>query len=403
MIGQLAAALLPALTPILSAVGAIFAQLAPVVKQLGTALMTLLAPILAQLPVIVRPIVGIFTTLAKGVFPVLSQLIKALAPALGTLGSAFAQIMVALSPVLTALGQLVGSVLKAIMPILTPIIGLIGKLASILANVLAKYVTGIVVPTLKILTSLLRGDFSGAWNQAKTLVGNVGEFLHSLFLKLGVWVMIGINKAVAWIKGLPGRAMSALAPLAGQLWTSATNAFNRFYLAIIAKAGQALAWLRGLPGRMVSALGNLGSLLVNAGRDVVRGLWNGIQSMGSWLRSTLTSWAKNLIPGPIAKALGIASPSKVMARDVGRWIPAGVAAGIASGQGAVEGAMRRLVPVPAVPAMSPAAAAGAAGYGSSAYGRSGGPLLHIENFHNAAGHSPDQTAAALNWRMKARG
>ncbi|MEV8169630.1 hypothetical protein AB0O70_17045, partial [Microbacterium paraoxydans] len=110
--------------------------------------------------------------------------------------------------------------------------------------------------------------------------------------------------------------------------------------------------------------------------------------------------AKDLIPGPIAKALGIASPSRVMARDVGRWIPAGVARGITSGQGAVEGAMRRLVPVPAIPAIP--GAAGAAGYGSSAYGRTG-PLLHIENFHNAAGTSPDQTAAALNWRMKARG
>src|SRR5690606_39863705 len=37
-------------------------------------------------------------------------------------------------------------------------------------------------------------------------------------------------------------------------------------------------FVRGLPGKIVSALGNLGSLLVNAGKSIINGLLNGLKS-----------------------------------------------------------------------------------------------------------------------------
>jgi hypothetical protein len=90
--------------------------------------------------------------------------------------------------------------------------------------------------------------------------------------------------------------------------------------------------------------------LYGKGMDIVRGLWNGIKAMGAWLRSTLMTWARNLIPGPIARALGIASPSKVMARQIGRWIPAGVVQGIQAGQKELDTTMTGLVDVPGMTA-----------------------------------------------------
>jgi hypothetical protein len=125
--------------------------------------------------------------------------------------------------------------------------------------------------------------------------------------------------------------------------------------------------------------------------------------MGAWLRSTLSSWAKDLIPGPIAEALGIASPSKVMARDVGRWIPAGVVKGIEAGAGAVDRAMATLVTPPAVPALTPALA-GAGAFGSPFGGAAaGGSMVHVEHWHAAENGSPDDNARALAWLGKARG
>jgi len=141
------------------------------------------------------------------------------------------------------------------------------------------------------------------------------------------------DAVVRWVKSIPGRLYSAflnwtLLGLVIKHWSAIKTATTR-------KALEMVTWVKGLPGRISRAIGNLGSLLYSKGQDVVSGLWRGIQSMGGWLRDTLIGWAKDLIPGPIAKALGIGSPSKVMADTVGRWIPAGIVAGWESGLGEI--------------------------------------------------------------------
>jgi len=133
------------------------------------------------------------------------------------------------------------------------------------------------------------------------------------------------NATVAWVKGVPGMLYQAflnwtLLGLVIKHWTAIKTA-------TVSKAMEMVAWVRGLPGRISNAMGNLGGLLVTKGKNVVQGLWNGISSMGGWISSKLISWAKSVIPGPIAKALGIASPSKVT-KAQGRWIARGLIDGL---------------------------------------------------------------------------
>ncbi|MFF7146042.1 phage tail tape measure protein [Streptomyces nodosus] len=200
------------------------------------------------------------------------------------------------------------------------------------------------------------------------------------------------NAVVDWLKGIPGRLYQAftnwsVTKLITQHWTAIKTA-------TVNKATEMVTWVRGLPGRISSAVGSLKNLLYGKGTDVVRGLLNGVKSMGGWLRSQLMSFAKNMIPGPIAKALGIHSPSKVMAREIGRWIPAGVVKGIESGQGALDRVMSNLVTPSAVPAF---AGAGGGGFTAPSSG------VHIEHWHAAENGSPDDNARALAWLAKARG
>lgn len=166
---------------------------------------------------------------------------------------------------------------------------------------------------------------------------------------------------LAWLRGLPGKAGAALAGLVGSLRTAASNGFNAFKSAAASRASSFISWVRGLPGRIARAIGSLSGLLVSKGKDVVRGLWNGIKSMGAWLKKTLIGWAKALIPGPIAKALGISSPSKVMAKEVGRWVPAGVVQGAEDATPAMDKALRGLVDVPGLTSMKRTGTASAAG------------------------------------------
>ncbi|MEV6079657.1 hypothetical protein AB0L80_31780 [Streptomyces sp. NPDC052069] len=120
--------------------------------------------------------------------------------------------------------------------------------------------------------------------------------------------------------------------------------WDRIKAGTVAKVGALIAYMRGMPGRILGALSSLGNLLHSKGVAVVQGLWNGIQSMGGWLRSKLIGFAKSAIPGPIAKALGIASPSKVTTAQ-GKWIAKGLVVGMTGSAKQVKSAAEKLADI----------------------------------------------------------
>ncbi|AWT43190.1 MULTISPECIES: phage tail tape measure protein [Streptomyces] len=203
-----------------------------------------------------------------------------------------------------------------------------------------------------------------AWRWVVDKVKWAAGFIVNVFMN---WTLLGLlishwssikntavrwwNNIINWVKGVPGRIKNAF--LNWTLLGLIISHWSAIKRATVNKAMEMVNWVRGLPGRISNAVGNLKSLLYGKGQDVVRGLWRGIQGMGGWLRSTLMGWARNLVPGPIAKALGIASPSKVMAKQVGRWIPAGIVAGIEGNSRPLDRAMASLVKVPEVDAVRP--------------------------------------------------
>ncbi|GBQ01037.1 hypothetical protein SSP531S_24670 [Streptomyces spongiicola] len=173
--------------------------------------------------------------------------------------------------------------------------------------------------------------------------------------------------------------------------------WDRIKSGVVSKTLGLVAYVRGLPGRITSAIGNLGSLLYSKGADVVRGLWNGIKSMGGWLKSSLIGFAKSMIPGPIASALGISSPSKLMAREVGRWIPPGIAMGAEQNAGVLDRTMANLVTPPHI------GAAGGAGVAGGGRGGSRRQLIQLEIKSSGSNRFDDFLADSLARYTTARG
>ncbi|MFE2300844.1 phage tail tape measure protein [Streptomyces sp. NPDC059445] len=150
------------------------------------------------------------------------------------------------------------------------------------------------------------------------------------------WVWSKVKAAVAGVMGAV-RMLSALPGLV-------IGYFGRMKSGAASKASALVAYMRGLPGRVTGALGSMGRLLVNKGISLVQGLWVGIKSMGGWIKSKLIGWAKSMIPGPIAKALGINSPSKVTAAQ-GRWIARGLIDGLTGNSKQVKAASAKLADI----------------------------------------------------------
>lgn len=208
-----------------------------------------------------------------------------------------------------------------------------------------------------------------AWEWIKSAVAAAAQFLVDLFLNwtlLGIiikhWddIQAGIGAAWDWIGARVQdgvRLVESILAWFGELPGKFSDWFGQAKDAAIAKALELATWLVGLPGRFLSALGNLGSLLVNTGRDIISGLWEGILSLGPWLADQVMGFIRSFVPGPVLQFLGIASPSKYFRDQIGRWIPEGLADGII-GNASVAGDAARMMAAEAAQAAQDTASAG---------------------------------------------
>ncbi len=96
------------------------------------------------------------------------------------------------------------------------------------------------------------------------------------------------------------------------------------------------ALFAGLPGRILGALGDLGTLLYQAGRDLIMGMLNGIKSMAGALADAARGVARGAV-NAVKGFLGIGSPSKLF-MGFGVNIGQGLAIGMERSVGMVAGA-----------------------------------------------------------------
>ncbi|MFB6787698.1 phage tail tape measure protein [Streptomyces olivaceus] len=179
---------------------------------------------------------------------------------------------------------------------------------------------------------------------AITLLGALPSIVSAYFGRMKDRAVVKMGELVVWVAGLPGRAKAALSGLQGMLASLSSKAFQKMKDTAVQKAVSLVSWLKGFPGQISRGIGSLTSLLEGKGRNVVQGLYNGVRSMGGWIKSKLISWAKSMIPGPIAKALGIASPSKVT-KAQGQWIARGLVDGLTGSSKQVRAASYKLVDI----------------------------------------------------------
>lgn len=359
VIGQLVASLLPALTPLIAAAQTVFAALAPVVQTLSQTLQATLAPILAQLPGIIGPLANMLAgQLVMGI-QLLGGLLVKLAPSFVKLGVSVGQVMAKAAPLVSMIAGLSTQLMGALLPAIQPVINVITTLASALAGQLASTLTNLIMPALQLVTDLLRGDFSAAWNSLKALVSGVVAHFTGTFSRIGsivgsivggivdrfTWlynILIGnsiipdlINGIVSWFTRLPGMAFSALASFAGGIARIATTALTRFRAAIVSGANTAIAFVRGIPGKARAALTALGGMIASVATAAF-----------SRFRSAITTGASNAIsfvrgiPGRIKGALGNAGS---ILYSVGRNVIQGMINGVKSMAGALVSAAKGVV------------------------------------------------------------
>lgn len=140
---------------------------------------------------------------------------------------------------------------------------------------------------LKFGKDIIVGIWTGLWNWVKGIFTSGWQGITNI-------TSSGINAVIQFFASLPGRAMGAIR----WLWDEMVGFFWRIVYgvrdAVVNGFNSIIGWFGGIGGRILGALGNLGDLLWQAGRNLINGLWRGIESMWGTVRSKLSSIASQI-------------------------------------------------------------------------------------------------------------
>ncbi len=274
------------------AIPQIVAMLPKIVTGIGSVLKALVPALAKALPALVPALITAVQDLLNALIAALPTIVQVLVTALPILIKAFVQLFLA---ILQALPQIVQIIAKAIPEIVNAIVTSLTDPASLQALIMgAIQLFMAIIQAIPIIVNALV-------DAIPVIIKNIIAVLtNPVFIRAMIDAGVQLLKAV----------ISGIASMAGNLISAAWD--------------------------IIKTIGNVlkPSNLFSIGKDVVSGIWQGIQDMGGWLKDKVVNFIKDKIPGPIKSALGIHSPSKVAAL-LGRQVPAGLAQGIDAGGAAV--------------------------------------------------------------------
>lgn len=124
--------------------------------------------------------------------------------------------------------------------------------------------------------------------------------------------------------------------------------FNNFKTGIGNAVNGVVNFIKSIPGKIASVPGkifnffkSLPGKMLNIGLDVVKGIGKGITSGVSWIKNKIKEFVGNVTKF-IKKVFKIGSPSKLMANEIGQWIPKGIGVGITANTDAVNKSMSNM-------------------------------------------------------------
>lgn len=183
---------------------------------------------------------------------------------------------------------------------------------------------------------------ANAREAGSNFITNISEWFRQLPGRVQTWLTDTINRATTWGSNMGTKAretgsrfvtnvINFVQQLPGRLQTWLSNALSRattWATDLGRKGGEAG---RDLLNKLIDEAKKIPGRLYNVGKDVVTGFWDGIKSMGSWLKSTVGDFFGGIVDG-VKDKLSIFSPSRVFRDEIGVMVARGFGDGIEKGE-----------------------------------------------------------------------
>ncbi len=318
--------------------------------QLSNGLMSIMTSITTLAPQFIQKGLEILTNISLGFaqgFPVfLSNVL--------TLIQNFGNYLTQNAPTIIQKGfEILSNLVQGIINALPVLISQVPQIITTFANVINDNFPIILMKGAELLWQLITGILSAI----PDLIANIPQIIQAIWstilaynwLNLGKQIITffgnGIKSMVTSVgsnaKSIFNSVVNTLKSLPDSLKNLAKNMMNGFLNSIKGAIGSVKSAAKSVFNAIWNGLKSLPSKVVSIGKDLVRGIWNGIGDMTGWIIDKIGGFADSVVDS-ICSFFGIASPSKVMKKLVGKNIAAGIGVGITDNENLALNPLRQL-------------------------------------------------------------
>ena len=299
---------------------------------------SLISSFLTQAPLLLSQGMTMVAQLSQGLVTGIPNLISSAL----TMVQTFATNLANQAPVIIQKGfEMLSNLVQGILNALPVMIQQLPQIITTFANIINDNFPTILMKGAELLLQFIKGILSAI----PTLIANIPQIIQAIisvilaynWLNLGKQIIQffgnGISKMVSFVSsragGIFNTVVNALKNLPQTLMNLAKNMISKFGKSITNATGTVKGAVKGVFNAVVNGLKSLPSQMVNIGKNLIKGLWNGINDMVGWIGNKIKSFGKGVLDG-IKDFFGIHSPSKLLADEIGKFMPMGIEVGFAN-------------------------------------------------------------------------
>nr|UVM85829.1 MAG: hypothetical protein [Bacteriophage sp.] len=323
----------------------------PILSQIGTTFQTAFQPVVeivqSQLLPALQPLMSALQNLGSAIMPIIMTAIQTIAPVLTTVVSNIVQTMSVIATAVTPVINNIAALIQAVLPAIQSAFQIWGTYIQGVINAVFPFIQTVVTSVMNVVNAIIttvlaaiNGDWSGVWEGIQNIVSSVWNGIQSI-----------VSGAINAVSGVISSVLSGISGIFSNVWNgikgAVSSAWGGITSAVSSGVSSMMNFITSIPSRIMGVFSGAGSWLLSAGQNIIQGLINGITNAIGGAISAVKDAVGGIIDG--AKSLlGIASPSKVFDREIGRMIPAGLGRGVSENERAatrpVEDMVNSLLP-----------------------------------------------------------
>ena len=323
----------------------------PILSQIGTTFQTAFQPVVgmvqSQLLPALKPLMSALQNLGNAIMPIITAAIQTIAPVLSTIVSNIGQTMSVIATAVTPVINNIAALIQAVLPAIQSAFQIWGTYIQGVINAVFPFIQTVVTSVMNVINEIIttvlaaiNGDWSGVWEGIKNIASSVWNGIQSI-----------VSGAINAVSGVISSVLSGISGIFSSVWNGIKGAVSSAWSGITSTVSSGVSsmmnFITSIPSRIMGVFSGAGSWLLSAGQNIIQGLINGITNAIGGAISAVKNAVSGIIDG--AKSmLGIASPSKVFDREIGRMIPAGLGRGVSENERAatrpVEDMVNSLLP-----------------------------------------------------------